>query len=215
MANLTQQEFAQAIDILAGEIGLQRLRDKFVRLNALVTRRRAASSQHLADQLYMLTSGLRRQVPATIAFHSVWGERLNEKLGEEGEKDLEPLADKINACLGERDRLVPEKESDLEAALRAYESALSEKAGADTARLDMLLKSVADVAKKLREMPLTPPGSVKKEEPKSEEAPAAAKEEAPAKEPAKEPRKKSGKEKKPAKAAAAKPKPKKPSGKAK
>jgi hypothetical protein len=163
---------------------------------------------------------LRRQVPATIAFHSVWGERLNEKLGEEGEKDLEPLADKINACLGERDRLVPEKESDLETALCAYESALSEKAGAETARLDMLLKSVPDVAKKLREMPLTPPGSVSKEEPKSEEAPAAAKEskakeakESPP-EPAKGPSKKAGKEKKPAKAAA-KSKPKKPSGKAK
>jgi hypothetical protein len=178
MAHLTQQEFAQAIDLLAEQFGLQRLRDKFVRLNALVTRRRAASSQQLADQLYMLTSGLRRQVPATIAFHSLWGERLNEKLGEEGEKDLEPLADKINACLGERDRLVAEKESDLEAALREYEGALSLKAGAETARLDMLLKSVPDVAKKLRDMPLTPPAAPSKEPAASEAAPADVEEEA-------------------------------------
>jgi hypothetical protein len=180
MAHLTQQEFAQAIELLSTDIGLQRLRDKFVRLNALVTRRRAASPQHLADQLYMLTSGLRRQVPATIAFHGVWGERLNEKLGEEGEKALEALADKINACLGERDRLLAEKEADLETALREYEGALSAKVGAETARLDMLLKSVPDVAKKLREMPLTPPAAAKEAEAAAEETTAAAeKEEAP------------------------------------
>lgn len=171
MAHLTQQEFTQAIDLLATDAGLQRLRDKFVRLNALVTRRRAASVQHLADQLYMLTSGLRRQVPATVAFHSLWGERLNEKIGgEEGEKALEPLADKINGCLGERERLIPEKESELEAALRAYEGTLSAKVGAETARLDMLLKSVPDVAKKLREMPPAPPATAAEEEPADKES---------------------------------------------
>jgi hypothetical protein len=194
MAHLTQQEFTQAIELLASDGGLQRLRDRFVRLNALVTRRRAASPRHLADQLYMLTSGLRRQVPATLAFHSLWGERLREKLGgEEGEKDLEPLADKINACLGERDRLLAEKEADLEAALRAYESTLSAKAGAETARLDMLLKAVPDVAKKLRDMPPTPPGSVAVEaasaaaaESAGEESAAAERKEEPRAEPAAE-----------------------------
>src|SRR5512147_1957191 len=99
MAHLTQKEFARAITLLADEIGLQRLRDRFVRLNALVTRRKVASAQVLADQIYMLSSGLRRQVPATLAFYDVWNRSLNDKLGEEGEKNLEKLAEAVNACL--------------------------------------------------------------------------------------------------------------------
>ena len=69
MATLNAAEFTQTVRCLADDIGLQRLRDKLVRLNALVARGRAPSADALADQLYMLTGGLRRQVPATI----VWG----------------------------------------------------------------------------------------------------------------------------------------------
>ncbi len=156
MANLTQQEFAQAIAFLAEDLGLQRLRDRLVRLNALVTRRGAASPQQLADQLYLLTAGLRRQVPATVAFQSIWTERINERLGEEGEKAIEALAEKINACLGERDRIIPEKEAELDQALAEYAHRLSDAIGRERARLDMLLKAVPAVAAKLRATPLPP-----------------------------------------------------------
>src|SRR5512139_3859676 len=88
MAQLTQAEFQQAITLLADEMGLQRLRDRLVRLNAFVTRRKVASPQALADQLYLLSAGLRRQVPATYAFHAIWGEQINSRLGEEGEKNI-------------------------------------------------------------------------------------------------------------------------------
>jgi len=154
MATLTQQEFAQTVTCLADDLGLQRLRDKLVRLNALVTRRRVASAQALSDQLYTLTGGLRRQVAATIALQSLWSEQMNQRLGEDGEKSLEELADKINACLGERETINAEKETELDGLLDQYESRLAEKVGPERARLDMLLKAVPAVAAKLRAKPL-------------------------------------------------------------
>ena len=154
MAILTQEEFAQAIGCLADDLGAQRLRDKLVRLNALVTRRRVGSVQALASQLYTLTGGLRRQVPASIALQSLWAEQTNQRLGEEGEKSLEELAEKINACLGERDSIDAEKEVELDDLLNQYESRLAEKIGPERARLDMLLKAVPAVAAKLRAKPL-------------------------------------------------------------
>jgi hypothetical protein len=168
MANLTQQEFAQAVELLVEDLGLQRLRDRLVRLNALVTRRKLSSAQQLADQLYLLTGGLRRQIPATLAFQGIWTESVNEKLGEDGEKALEEDADKINACLGEKDKILPEKESELDAALLQYSKRLADSVGFERARIDMLLKAVPDVAAKLRELP------VKVEAPRSKDAPSPA-----------------------------------------
>ena len=153
MAVLTQREFQHAVALLANEIGLQRLRDKFVRLNALVTRRKVASPESLADQLYLLSSGLRRQVPATYAFHAVWGEMLNAKLGEDGEKQLEKMAEAVNACLGEKDEILPDKAVALDGALAEYERALSAAAGPEVARMDMLMKAVPAIAEKLRSAP--------------------------------------------------------------
>lgn len=150
MALLTQTEFQRAIALLAAEMGLQRLRDRFVRLNALVMRRKVPSPQSLADQLYMLSSGLRRQVPATYAFHALWGETLQAKVGEEGEKTLEKLAEGVNACLGENDEIIAEKAGDLDTALAEYERTLSSTVGAEMARMDMLLKAVPAVAERLR-----------------------------------------------------------------
>jgi hypothetical protein len=157
MAGLTPEEFGAAVRCLAEDLGLQRLRDKLVRFNALVTRRRATSADALADQLYMLTGGLRRQVPATIALQSLWAEQMNEKLGEDGEKALQEVADQINACLGERERIDPEKEGELDRLLGEYAQRLGEKVGPERARLDMLLKAVPAVAAKLRALPAAAP----------------------------------------------------------
>ncbi len=153
MAQLTQAEFQQAVALLASEMGLQRLRDRLVRLNAFVTRRKVASAQALADQLYLLSAGLRRQVPATYAFHALWGESLKSKLGDEGEKGLEKLAESVNACLSPEDEVLPDKATELDAALAEYERALSAAVGHDVARMDMLLKAVPVVAAKLRASP--------------------------------------------------------------
>ncbi|HUE29940.1 MAG TPA: hypothetical protein VMR79_03650, partial [Verrucomicrobiae bacterium] len=96
------------------------------------------------------TGGLRRQVPATYAFSQVWHEMVGARLGEEGEKRLEGLADQVNACLGEGDAIVPGKEADIDRALEAYRAALAEATGPEVARLDMLLKAVPEVAERLR-----------------------------------------------------------------
>jgi len=160
MANFTQKEFQRAITLLANEMGLQRLRDRLVKLNALVTRRNVPSPEALADQLYMLSSGLRRQVPATFAFYAVWNESLHAKLGEEGEKNLEKLAESVNVCLGDDDTIIADKAADLDAALGEYERALAAVAGVEVARMDMLLKAVPAVADKLRAAPpATPPAA--------------------------------------------------------
>ncbi|MFN8626836.1 MAG: hypothetical protein U0587_12775 [Candidatus Binatia bacterium] len=157
MAQLTQAEFQQAIALLANDMGLQRLRDRFVRLNALVTRRKVASAQALADQLYLLSAGLRRQVPATYAFHAIWGEQVSGKLGEEGEKTIEKIVETVNACLGEDESILPEKAGDLDSALAEYAHAMGAAVGEDMARMDMLLKSVPAIAAKVRAAPLPPP----------------------------------------------------------
>jgi len=154
MASLTPDEFVRTVRCLSEDLGLQRLRDKLVRLNALVTRRRVASPEALADQLYMLTGGLRRQIPATIALQSLWAEHMNEQLGEEGEKALEEVAEKINACLDDRECIEPDKEQEMEQLLGEYQRQLAEKVGPERARIDMLLKAVQAVAVKLRAMPL-------------------------------------------------------------
>jgi hypothetical protein len=150
MAQLTQKEFHQVVSILADELGLQRLRDRLVQRNGLVTRRGVKSVDSLANQIYMLSSGLRRQVPAAIAFQSVWGESLHDKIGEEGEKNLETLADAVNACLGDHDEILADKQGDLDKAIVEYEKALSAAVGGEIARLDMLMKAVPAVAERLR-----------------------------------------------------------------
>ena len=154
MAHLTQKEFFRTIEILAEDLGLQRFRDRLVRLNALVTRRRAVSVDRLADQLYQLTGGLRREVPATLAVHSLWSEQINEKLDEDVEKALEEAATNINTCLGERDRIIAEKQDELDQHLRSYEKSLSGAVGPEKARLDMIIKAVQQVADRLRTLPL-------------------------------------------------------------
>lgn len=153
MANLKVEEFNQLIGFLVADHGLQSLRDKLVRLNALVTRRKAISTERLASQLYTLTGGLRREVPPTIAIHSLWAEQVNKGLGEDGEKELEEIAEQINECLGDRDRIIEGKSDEIAGHVRRYEMRLAAAIGADRARVDMILKAVPDVADLLRSMP--------------------------------------------------------------
>ena len=150
MANLTVDEFNRTVQAMVDHYGLQRLRDRFANMGAFANRRGLNTPAALADRLYRLTGGLRRQAVPTFAFTSLWGELLQAKLGEDGEKRLEELADKVNACLTKDEHLIEGKEEDLERALAGYREALAAAAGDDVARADMLLKAVPVVAERLR-----------------------------------------------------------------
>ena len=117
MANLTDAEFNQAVQAMVDHYGLERLRDRFAKMGAFTNRRGLNTPAALADRLYRLTGGLRRQAIPTFAFSSLWGEMLQAKLGEDGEKKLEQLADKVNECLTKDEQLAEGKEGDLERAL--------------------------------------------------------------------------------------------------
>ena len=151
MAYLTAAELSEAVTVLAEHHGVERLRDRLARLQAFTSRRGLTSAAAIADRLQLLTGGLRRQVPATYAFSSLWNEMVGARLGEEGEKRLEGLAEPVNACLTERDEVASDKEDALDQALAAYRAVLEETAGPVIARLDMLLKAVPAVAERLRQ----------------------------------------------------------------
>jgi hypothetical protein len=150
MALLTHPEFTEAVDVLCEHFGLPRLRDKLAALGAFNSRRGLNSPTDLAGRLFRLSGGLRLQGRATYGFSVLWGEMLSARLGDAGEKKLEELADKVNACLGENEKLVAGKEAELEAALEEYRAALAATLGERAARLDMTLKAVPDVAERVR-----------------------------------------------------------------
>jgi hypothetical protein len=155
MANPTGQEFREAVGILAERMGYGKLYDRLLRLNAFVSRRRPPTPELLADRLYNLSGGLRRQVPATIAFHTVWAESIGRAIGEENDKTLEGIADKINATLTADEHGIQDGKADeLAAALGEYEQVLVPFIGPHATRLDMLMKAVHPVADALRSRPL-------------------------------------------------------------
>jgi hypothetical protein len=157
MALLTHSEFTEAIDVLCEYFGVARLRDKLATLGAFNSRRGLNSPTELAERLFKLSGGLRLQVGATYGFSVAWGELLSAKLGDEGEKELEALADKVNACLDGDEKLVGGKESELDAALGEYHRALAAKTGERAALIDMTLKAVPDVVERVRALQATSP----------------------------------------------------------
>ena len=150
MANLSEAEFGRAMQVLVDHYGLERLRDRFARIGAFTSRRGLNTSSALADRVYRLSGGLRRQAMPTFAFTTLWGEMLQAKLGEDGEKRLEELAGKVNVCLTTDEHIVEGKNEELDRALAEYSETLTAAAGADVARADMLLKAVPAVADRLR-----------------------------------------------------------------
>ncbi len=155
MAHPTGQELREAMTVVADRMGFGKLYERLLRLNAFVSRRRPASADVLADRLYNLTGGLRRQVPATIAFHTVWAECIGQAIGEENEKALEAIADRINATLtADEQAIQPDKKAELDAALGDYEQILTGAIGPRAARLDMVMKAVEPVAEAVRARPL-------------------------------------------------------------
>jgi len=153
MAHLTGDELTAAVVALGEHFGVERLRDRMAQMNAFTSRRGLNTAEAIAGRLNLLTGGLRRPVTATYAFSALWNEMLGARLGEDGEKKLEGLAEQVNACLGEHDAIVPGKEEDLDRALAAYRDALTSAAGPMVATLDMLMKAVPSVAGRLRAAP--------------------------------------------------------------
>lgn len=150
MAALTESELTNTVRLMVDHYGMDRLRDRFANLGAFKSRRGVNTPAQLAERLYRLSGGLRRQAVPTYAFSSLWAEMLQAKVGEDGEKRLEELADKVNACLGPDERVIEGKQEELDQALAAYREALAGVAGAEVADADMLLKAVPDVATRLR-----------------------------------------------------------------
>ncbi len=151
MASLTTPEFNDAVAALAEHFGVERLRDRLASVGAFQSRKGLTSASAIADRLHRLSGGLRLPVVATYAFSHVWGQMLSEKLGgEENEKTIEGLAEKVNACLDEKERVVEGKESELDAALTTYRETVAKTLGARVAHYDMLLKSVPAVADRVR-----------------------------------------------------------------
>jgi len=151
MAHLTPAEFAQTVEALAAHFGVEQLRERLAKMNAFTSRRGLNTPAAIADRLHLLSGGLRRQVPATYAFSTVWNELVHGAMDEALEKRLEGLVEEINACLAEDESVVPGKEETLDRALAAYRDALAGATGPDVARLDMLLKAVPAVADRLRQ----------------------------------------------------------------
>ncbi len=151
MASLTTSEFTDAVTALADHFGVERLRDKLAAIGAFRSRKGLTSATAIADRLHQLSGGLRLPVVATYAFTHLWGQMLSEKLGgEENEKAIEALAEKVNACLDEKEHVAAGKESALDEALGSYREAVAKVVGPKAAHYDMLLKAVPAVAERVR-----------------------------------------------------------------
>lgn len=151
MAHLTAKEFEHVVVTLSDHLRLDRLYEKLLQANALVSRKRPGSAQILAGQLYQLSAGLRRNHPARHAIEFLWQDMLAEQVKEEHGKTLEALADRVNGCLTEKFVIIPEKQAELLAALGAYYQAMAALTNDEVAYLEVLMRASVDVAQFLRE----------------------------------------------------------------
>ena len=151
MAQLTTPEFDTLITLLAEHLSLDRLHERLLKANALVSRKRPPTAQALAAQLYQLSAGLRRAHPARYAVEVLWQEMLSTRVTEAHSKTLETLAERVNACLTERLEVLPEKGAELLAALGAYYQAVAALTSDEVAYVEVLLRASTDVARFFRE----------------------------------------------------------------
>jgi hypothetical protein len=162
MANLSLDEFERCLSLLAEGGSPSMLRDRLARLNAFHSRRGMNSLRAVAERLFALSSGLRRDVPAARAFHALWAEHVGTKLSRKAGEKLDELADKVNETLHDDGAVKEGCDEQLKASVDEYEELLARKVGGPTARLDTLQKAVPAVAEMLRakpvlDLPLDPP----------------------------------------------------------
>jgi hypothetical protein len=153
MAALSQQEFHRAVDRLSGQLGFDRLKDRLARVGAFTSKRGLGSVTALADRLYMLTGGLRREGVASMGFHSMWSDVFTARVDKADETAIGEVTDRINACLEPDQSIHPEKLAVLDSELATYHRLLAAAVGEDVARLDMLMKAVPAIAERIRSWP--------------------------------------------------------------
>ena len=151
MAQLTVKEFDDLVGNLVTHLGLNQFYEKLLRANAVVSRKRPASVQALATQLYQLSAGLRREHPSRYAVEVLWQDMLSKSVSEEQNKTIEGLIEKVNTCLTDRLEIIPEKTDDLVTALGDYHRGLASLTNDEVAYMELLLRATGDVARFLRE----------------------------------------------------------------
>lgn len=151
MAHVTSREFDTLIQLLTEQYGLSALHTRLLKANALVSHKRPARWQPLANQLYQLSAGLRRDHPARYALEMLWQELISGMTEGVEQETFDVLAERINACLTEKFEVIPDRQTDLIAALGAYHHTLTSVASADGAYIEILLRASEDVAQFLRE----------------------------------------------------------------
>jgi len=151
MAHVTSREFDTLIQLLTEQYGLSALHARLLKANALVSHKRPSRWQPLANQLYQLSAGLRRDHPARYALEMLWQELISGVTEGVEQETFDALAERINACLTEKFEVIPDRQTDLIAALGAYHHTLASIASADVAYIEILLRASKDVAQFLRE----------------------------------------------------------------
>ena len=151
MAHVTSHEFDTIIRLLTEQYSLNVFHARLLKANALVSHKRPARWQPLANQLYQLSAGLRRDHPARYAIELLWQELVSGTTEGVEQETFDALAEGINACLTEKFEVIPDRQTDLIAALGAYHHALAGVASADVAYIEILLRASNDVAQFLRE----------------------------------------------------------------
>lgn len=150
MARLTAAEFDDLIAELTAAQGLGKLQGKLLQSRAIVSRRRLGTTEALSRQLFQLTLGLDREGLVTQVVLALWEEHLSSKLDETITKELEALAETINACLSPRLEVDSAREGDLRAALEQYRSKLGGRVGERASYVTMLMRAVPAVAGRIR-----------------------------------------------------------------
>ncbi len=151
MAHVTSHEFDTIIRLLTEQYSLNVFHARLLKANALVSHKRPARWQPLANQLYQLSAGLRRDHPARYAIELLWQELVSGTTEGVEQETFDALAERINACLTEKFAVIPDRQTDLIAALGAYHHTLASVASADVAYIEILLRASNDVAQFLRE----------------------------------------------------------------
>ncbi len=151
MAHVTSREFDTLIQLLTEQYGLSALHARLLKANALVSHKRPTRWQPLANQLYQLSAGLRREHPARYALEMLWQELISEATEGVEQEVFDALAERINACLTEKFEVIQDRQTDLIAALGAYHHTLASVSSADVAYIEILLRASKDVAQFLRE----------------------------------------------------------------
>ena len=151
MAHVTSREFDTIIRLLTEQYGLSALHARLLKANALVSHKRPARWQPLANQLYQLSAGLRRDHPARYAIELLWQELVSGTTEGVEQETFDALAERINACLTEKFEVIPDRQTDLIAALGAYHHTLASVSSADVAHIEILLRASKEVAQFLRE----------------------------------------------------------------